>query len=98
MYWVKVIIIGIVITESRIVTETKDTESSVSPPNLPANIVDIAATGAENEIAEEIKIVPLTPQRYKTAIPIAGKTTSRNIIARIFEKLLNTFLSWLFAK
>ena len=65
-----------------VLKETKLTESEVSRPNFAANIVVIAATGALQEIIEEISISPLILQIYITANARSGKINNLNAIAK----------------
>ena len=99
MYSVSVIIIGILMSESIVLTDTKLTESEVSHPNLAENIVFIAATGAQQQIIEETSKVSLIPQTYIIASAISGKTNSRDktaIIEFIFFKpsIILLFARW----
>ena len=86
------------ITERIVVTETIATDNSTSESNFEANIVAIAAVGAQAEIAVDTNNEPLNPQTHIRQIIISGKITIRSIIANILAKLLKTFVILQFAK
>ena len=65
--------IGIVKTDSIVLSETVLTDKGVSPPYLEANIVVIAAVGAAAQIVHATNTSPLIPQRY-----IPNKTKDGN--------------------
>ena len=80
---------GIVITDSIVLKETVVTESDVSPPYLEANIVVIAAVGAQAHIVQATSTSPLIPQRY---IPNKTKAGNRSNLIKIVYSVLR-FLS-----
>ena len=75
-------IMGIVIIEISVETETIDAERGVSCPNLSENIVVTAAIGDAAEITREIIIVPEIPNAKAPKSIIRGKIISFKIIAR----------------
>lgn len=88
IYCAKVTIIGIVIIETRVLTDTKFAEASVSAPNLAENIVVAAAIGEQIEIAEDISIVPVTLQIRRIPTAAKGSIMSLSTIAHIHFKSL----------
>ena len=70
------------IIEKIVESDTKFTDTETDLLNFVANIVVEAATGAEAAIMVESRIVPLIPQRYKTARLMSGIAASRRAIAR----------------
>ena len=73
--------IGMVMTDSRVVTETSPTDTSTSLPYFAANIESIAAVGAEAEAVRAMAMVGSKP-KPRTAIKVArtinGMTKSLN--------------------
>ena len=69
---------GIVITENRVDSVTRFTESFASLSNLAANIVVAAATGADAEITQVISTLPLIPQSIIPPKASTGTTISLN--------------------
>ena len=98
MYCERVIKIGILISESIVLKDTKFTESEVSRPNFAENIVVIAAVGALQDISEEISKVPLIPHIYITPSANNGKANSFKNIAKMHLIFLIPSLILLFAK
>jgi hypothetical protein len=71
-------ITGIVTIEKTVVIDTSPTERSTSLSNLVANIVVVAATGAEAAIVQEMRISPLTPQSDIKSSDTHGTAISLN--------------------
>ena len=67
---------GMVIMENSVVVETRLTERDTSLSYFVANIVVVAADGAEVAITDATSILPLIPQRYIMKSDKAGITRS----------------------
>ena len=73
---------GMVMIENRVVVETRLTDKVTSLSNFVANIVVVAADGAEVAITEATSILPLIPHKYIKIRDNAGIISNLNPMDR----------------
>ena len=86
------------IIDSRVLSDTMPTESSVFFENFEENIVVIAAVGALDEIIIDLSTISGTPNKYIQRTTAAGIMKMRRITARMPLMFLSAFKILLFAR